>query len=210
LRGRDGGGTDAAAAVILPLSPAPPPQGGREGSAFIPAPPRAITLAAMLHESRYPLQTIEAARTLYREGTRVRDIAAATGMSVGALYYHFDGHALPGLVPPRLPRRREVERAALPGPSRGRQRLAARLLRAAERQARKIERSLAWDFQRKEDRALDLAALRELTRILRDLSVLEDSSARGGQKERRERSVEHEQALAVEGRAVVISRTREG
>jgi AcrR family transcriptional regulator len=166
----------------------------------------------MPYESRYPLQTIEAARTLYREGTRVRDIAAATGMSVGALYYHLDGHALPGLEPPRLPRRREVERAALPGPSRGRQRLAARLFRAAEKQAKKIERSLAWDFQRKEDRALDLAALRELTRILRDLSVVEESARSAGRRERRERgvSVEHEQALAVEGRAVVISRTTTG
>ncbi len=103
-----------------------------------------------------------------------------------------------------------MERAALPGPSRGRQRLAARLFRAAERQARKLERSLAWDYQRKEDRALDLAALRELTRILRDLSVLEESARSAGRKERRERSIEHEQALAVEGRAVVISRTREG
>jgi hypothetical protein len=138
----------------------------------------------------------------------VRDIAAATGMSVGALYYHLDGHALPGLQPPRLPRRREVLReASMPAPSRARQRLAARLFKAAERQARKIERSLAWDYQRKEDRALDLAALRELTRILRDLAILEDTSTRA---RRRERSVEHEQALAVEGRAVVISRTREG
>jgi AcrR family transcriptional regulator len=164
----------------------------------------------MPYESRYPLQTIEAARTLYREGTRVRDIAAATGMSVGALYYHLDGHSLPGAAVQRLPRRREVERAAMPGPSRGRQRLAARLFRAAERQARKLERSLAWDFQRKEDRALDLAALRELTRILRDLSVVEESARSAGRRERRERSVsvEHEQALAVEGRAVVISRTK--
>ena len=129
----------------------------------------------------YPLETIERARHMYRDGARVRDIAAATGMSVGALYYHLDGHALPGLSTPRLPRRREVEaHLALPMPSRGRQKLAARLFRAAERQARKLERSLAWDFQRKEDRALDLAALRELTRILRDLSVLEDFSARAG------------------------------
>ncbi len=165
----------------------------------------------MPHASRYPLETIEAARTLYREGTRVRDIAAATGMSIGALYYHLDGHALPGLAPPRLPRRRDAaSSAAMPMPSRGRQKLAARLFRAAERQARKLERSLTWDFQRKEDRALDLAALRELTRILRDLSVVEEAARSAGRRERRERSVEHEQALAVEGRAVVISRTREG
>ena len=100
----------------------------------------------------------------------------------------------------------------MPSPSRGRQKLAARLFRAAERQARKLERSLAWDFQRKEDRALDLAALRELTRILRDLSVLEESARSAGRKERGERSVsvEHEQALAVEGRAVVIEQDEDG
>jgi hypothetical protein len=101
-----------------------------------------------------------------------------------------------------------VEKALTPSPSRGRQKLAARLFRAAERQAKKLERSLTWDFQRKEDRALDLAALRELTRILRDLSVLEDSSARTGR--RGGVSVEHEQALAVEGRAVFLSRTKTG
>ena len=156
----------------------------------------------------YSLETIEAARKMYRDGARVRDIAAATGMSVGGLYYHLDGHALPGLAPPRLPRRREVEKALLPSPSRGRQRLAARLFRAAERQAKKLERSLTWEFQRKEDRALDLSALRELTRILRDLSVLEDSASRAGR--RGGASIEHEQALAVEGRAVFLSRTKTG
>jgi hypothetical protein len=41
---------------------------------------------------------------------------------------------------------------------------------AAERQARKLEFSLAWDFQRKEDRAADLLALKELTKILRELA----------------------------------------
>ena len=46
-------------------------------------------------------ETIERARSLYREGARVRDICAATGMSVGTLYYHLDG-SLPGLMPPRL------------------------------------------------------------------------------------------------------------
>ncbi len=162
----------------------------------------------MPHKPGYALETIESARKMYRDGARVRDIAAATGMSVGGLYYHLDGHSLPGLAPPRLPRRREgTGSAATPMPSRGRQKLAARLFRAAERQARKLERSLTWDFQRKEDRALDLAALRELTRILRDLSVLEDSSSRAGRRGGGG-SVEHEQALAVEGRAVLVSRTR--
>ena len=156
-------------------------------------------------------ETIERARQMYREGARVRDICAATGMSVGTLYYHLDGLSLPGLVPPRLPRRRDVEGTALaPLPSRGRKRLAARLWRAAERQARKIEFTLTWGIQRAEERKHDLQSLRELTRILRDLSALEDSAARlppprqGGEK------VEHEHALAVEGRAVYISRTKRG
>jgi AcrR family transcriptional regulator len=155
-------------------------------------------------------ETIDRARQMYREGARVADICAATGMAVGTLYYHLDGLSLPGAVAPRLPRRRDVEGSALaPMPSRGRRKLAARLWRAAERQAAKIEMFLAIGYQNKEDRGHDLAALRELTRILRDLSAFEDAAHRlppqpqGG-------AVEHEQALAVEGRAVVISRTRTG
>jgi hypothetical protein len=156
----------------------------------------------------YEPETIERSRKLYREGKRVRDICAETMMSVGALYYHLDGVSLPGSAVQRLPRRRDVEGNVGPMPSRGRQRLAARLFRAAERQARKLEFSLAWDYQRKEDRAQDLAALRELARILRDLSVLEDSAWGGGERRRGSGSVEHEQALAVEGRAVLVSRTK--
>ena len=87
-------------------------------------------------------ETIERAREMYREGARVRDICAATGMSVGTLYYHLDGHSLPGLAPPRLPRRREVDGNLGPTPTRGRKKLAARLFRAAEQQARKIELTL--------------------------------------------------------------------
>jgi len=157
----------------------------------------------------FSLEQIERARKMYAEGAPVRDICAATGMGVGTLYYHLDGHSLPGLIAPRLPRRRDVGGNALKAmPSRGRRKLAARLFRAAERQARKLEFSLSWDFQRKEDRALDLSALRELTRILRDLSALEDSSGRavprGGE------AVEREEALAVEGRAVFVRRERRG
>ena len=156
------------------------------------------------------LETIERARQMYRDGARVRDICAATGMSVGSLYYHLDGYSLPGLVPPRLPRRRDVKGTALSLPSRGRRKLAARLFRAAEQQARKIELSLIWGHQRPEQRALDLQALRELTRVLRDLSALEDSALRSQPHIRAGAKVEHEQALAVEGRALYISRTKRG
>ena len=55
----------------------------------------------------------------------------------------------------------------------------------------------------------------ELKRILRDLAILEDATARA--EALRERggagagvSIEHEQALAVEGRAVFLSRTKTG
>ena len=155
-------------------------------------------------------ETIERARQLYRDGVRVRDICAETGMSVGTLYYHLDGLSLPGLVAPRLPRRREVEGTALVGlPSRGRQRLAARLFRAAEKQARKIEMHLTIGYQHLDRRPEDLQALRELTRILRDLSAVEDN-ALGMRRRAAGGTVEHEQALAVEGRAVVISRTKTG
>ena len=93
------------------------------------------------------METIERARDMYREGARVRDICAATGMSVGTLYYHLDGNSLPGPMPPRLPRRRDVEGNLGPTPTRGRQKLAARLFKAAERQARKIEFTLSLAFR---------------------------------------------------------------
>lgn len=154
-------------------------------------------------------ETIEKAREMYRAGAPVRDICAATGMGTGTLYYHLDGLSLPGAAVQRLPRRREVTGQALaPISSRGRKKLAARLWRAAERQAQKLEFSLAWSFQRKEDRAADLAALKELTRILRELAQFEDASTRA--ETRREETLEHEAALAVEGRAVYVTRTRRG
>lgn len=160
-------------------------------------------------------ETIARARAMYQEGAPVRAICAATGLSVGTLYYHLDGRSLPGLLPPRLPRRRKVEGEAtkLPG-SRGRRRLAARLWRAAERQARKIEYALSWGPQSGEQRTHDLAALREITKILRELTVLENASAPGPRRRRRGADapspIEHETALAVEGRAVYVQRVREG
>lgn len=158
----------------------------------------------MPHVPKHPLDTVLRARQMYQDGMRVRDICAATGMGVGSLYHHLDGGSLPGLAVQRLPRRRDVEgRALAPMPARGRKKLAARLFRAAEKQARKIEFALTWGHQRREERAYDLQALRELTRILKDLSTLEDSASRAP-------AVEHEQAVAVEGRAVVISRTKAG
>ena len=154
-------------------------------------------------------ETIQKAREMYRAGTPVRDICAATGMGTGTLYYHLDGLSLPGTAVKRLPRRRNVDGEALaPISPRGRRKLAARLWRAAERQARKLEFSLAWDFQRKEDRAHDLLALKELTRVLRELAQFEEAFARA--EARREGPIEHEAALAVEGRAVYVTRTRRG
>ena len=79
-----------------------------------------------------------------------------------------------------------------------------------QRQAQKIEFSLAWGHQRLDQRALDLSALRELTRILRELSVFEEAALRAEAHQTGGARVEHEQALAVEGRAVYISRTTRG
>ena len=158
----------------------------------------------------HPPELVSRARDMYRAGARIKDICAATGMAVGTLYYHLDGLSLPGLVVPRLPRRRDVAGTALkPLPSRGRQKLAARLFRAAEQQARKIELRLPIGHQNREDRALDLQALRELTRILRDLAVVEDSAGRSGGRGQGG-GFEQEQALAVKGRAVVVTRMRRG
>ncbi len=156
-----------------------------------------------------PMETILRAREMYRDGARVRDICAATGMSVGALYRNLDGANLPGAAVQHLPRRRPTEGNALKAtPSRERRKLAARLFRAAERQARKLEFALTWTYQRKEDRAMDLAALRELTRILRDLATVEAQAARAEAAGRG--SEEREEALAVEGRAVFVRRERRG
>jgi hypothetical protein len=153
----------------------------------------------------HDLDAIEKARAMYAEGARVRDICAAFGMSVGTLYYHLDGNSLPGTAIRRVPRRRKVLGNALAVPSsRGRRRLVARLWRAAERQAEKIEWHLKYEHQTLEGRTADLAAFRELTRILRDISAVEDTARRA------EGGVEQEQALAVEGRAVYVSRTRRG
>ena len=164
-----------------------------------------------------PSETIARARAMYQEGAPVRAICAATGLSVGTLYHHLDGHSLPGLLPPRLKRRRKVEGEATKLPqSRGRRRLAARLWRAAERQARKIEMSMSpWWQQTPEQRAQDLAALREITKILRELTLFENASAAAPRWRRRRADadapapIEHETALAVEGRAVYVQRVRE-
>jgi hypothetical protein len=156
----------------------------------------------------HSLQTIHLARQLYKDGKPVRDICAMTGMSVGTLYYHLDGESLPGSVAPRLPRRRDVHGDAVAIPSRARKRLAARLFRAAEQQARKIELTLSLGFQHKENRTHDLAALKELTRILKELSVMEEAAARA--EERRSGRIEQEEALAVEGRALFVRRERRG
>ena len=59
---------------------------------------------------------------------------------------------------------------------------------------------------RREGRVHDIQALRELARILRDLAAFEDYGRRAALGP----PVEHEQAVAVEGRAVVISRTTRG
>ena len=86
-------------------------------------------------------------------------------------------------------------------PSRGRKKLAARLWRVAEQQARKLELFLAGNYQRRDDRAADLQALRELTRILRELATFEDASLRTAARPPGGETLEHEQALAVERRA---------
>jgi hypothetical protein len=154
----------------------------------------------------YPLDIIHRARRLYQEGAPVRDICTATGMGVGTLYYHLDGCS--------LPRRRSGEgRALIAMPWRERQKLAARLFRAAERQARKIEFRLTFEHQTREGRAEDLAALRELTRVLRDLSAVEDAIARARPRStgaESGESFEREEAVAVEGRAVFVRREKRG
>ena len=68
-------------------------------------------------------------------------------------------------------------------PARGRKSSRRGLFCAAEKQARIIEFALTWGHQRREERAHDLQALRELTPILKDLSTLEVSGITLGASE---------------------------
>jgi AcrR family transcriptional regulator len=123
--------------------------------------------------------TIACARQMYAHGARIADICAATGMAVGALYYHLDGRGLPGLTAPKLARRRVVRQQATAAPNAHRRaRLAARLLRAAESQARVIETHLANPRQTPEERAADLTALAQLAGVLRALGTYERGAAK--------------------------------
>ena len=165
----------------------------------------------------HSLETIHRARDLYRAGAPVRKICTETGLSVGALYHHLDGLSLPGSVPPRVPRRRIVAGNAQKLPASGaRRRLAARLFRATEQQVRKIELRLSLGHQSYEQRNHDLTALREIAKIFRDLCVLEAAGATPRPRRRSDASagetgpVEHETALAVEGRALYVRRERRG
>lgn len=72
----------------------------------------------------------------------------------------------------------------------------ARLWRAAERQAEKIEFHLKYEHQTREGRAEGLA-FRDLTRILRDISAVEDTARRAAETG----GVEHEQARSATSRA---------
>ena len=147
---------------------------------------------------------------MYREGARVRDIAAATGMSVGALYYHLDGHALPGLSTPRLPRRREVEAHAASRCPRADAKSSRRGFFAPPSGRPKTRTLARLGFSAKGGpRARSCRAARA------DPHPARPFRAGGFFRPRRARrargvSIEHEQALAVEGRAVLVSRTKTG
>ena len=158
-----------------------------------------------------PMETIERARDLYRDGARVRDICAATGMSVGALYYHLDG---------AQPARRRGAAPAAPARGGGECAEADALARAPEARGAALPRGRAAGAKTRIRARLrlpaqggprdDLAALRELTRILRDLAAVETQAARAEAFERGGAAMEREEALAVEGRAVLVRRERRG
>lgn len=121
------------------------------------------------------MEEVHRARSMYAEGFTVSRILAATGMSLGTLYYWLDGGPLDEkgarMLPP-IPRRRAVvakRRRPLPA---DRVSLAARLYRTAERQARDIELDLARGDLAGPERERDVRMLSMLTRTLRDLDHL--------------------------------------
>lgn len=117
---------------------------------------------------------IAKAREMYLEGFAVSRILAATGMSLGTLYYWLDGgpheeHGKPRLPP--IPRRRRAVLGKRRRPVRtDHVSLASRLFSTAERQVRDIEARLAKEGSGTE-RERDVRMLSVLVRTLRDLSA---------------------------------------
>jgi hypothetical protein len=119
------------------------------------------------------MEDVHRARTLYQENFTVSRILAATGMSLGTLYYWLDGGPVDEngqrMLPP-IPRRRAGVLKRRRPLTADRASLAARLLRTADRQARDIELRLARPDTSDPARERGVRMLAMLTRTLRDLS----------------------------------------
>jgi hypothetical protein len=119
-------------------------------------------------------EKIALACSMYPEGFTVSRILAATGMSLGTLYYWLDGGPLDENGKPRLPpipRRRKAVLGKRRRPLRtDHVSLASRLFSTAERQVRDIETRLAKPGEGAA-RERDVRMLSVLVRTLRDLSA---------------------------------------
>ena len=208
LRGRGGeGGRTLSGPSSFP-SPLPSPARGRECGDDLSPPVAGGLRHRHAAEAEHSAGDHRAARKhVSATGRGCATSAAATGMSVGALYYHLDGHSLPGLAPPRLPRRREVD---------GERGGADALARTAKTRGAAVSRGGAAGAENSNlrspgisaqggPRARSAGAARadaHPARPFRAGGFFGAPRAPGGY------GVEHEQALAVEGSAVFLSRTK--
>lgn len=163
-------------------------------------------------------EKIALARAMYPDGFTVSRILAATGMSLGTLYYWLDGGPLDENGKPRLPPIPRRRRAVL-----GKRRrplrtdhvsLASRLFSTAERQARDIEARLARPGEGPA-RERDVRMLSVLVRTLRDLSAFhagaglaaaarpEEGPPPGDVEEMRRRLARRLDELVAEARAAI-------
>jgi len=120
------------------------------------------------------------ARQMYADGAATRAIMAETGLRLDRLYYWLKGGPKVQGVPllPELPLRRPSSRrtrrnvAAVPLRQQ-RQALAARMMRAAERQVGEIETRLAGTAHAPGDSERDARTLAVLARTMQSLSALD-------------------------------------
>jgi hypothetical protein len=122
-------------------------------------------------------QTILLARQMYVERKTVREIQAATGLSLDRVYYGLDGLPQPDastLLPP-IPRRRIVARRL----SRAATRIAlvTRLMRATEMHVHDVEKRFARNKSNPASRESDARRLAVLAKTMRELIALDKQNS---------------------------------
>jgi hypothetical protein len=123
-------------------------------------------------------ETVALVRRLYADGVPVRTILAESGLKLGALYRCLMGRFPDGtnVRPMALP----LRRTGTPVRSRKQSRaaLVARIWRTAERQIAEIEQRLSENGLDVAERESNARTLAVVTRMLRELSALDDAGRR--------------------------------